>query len=124
AFSRKLYGEDLSEPFGDKTNAGQAAPRPRNGTASQFWEKKLGGRVAYVAIEYGTYDWQKIVRPALLADHWRDAQGAVRWRDSRTRRIKATLRKAFYPNSDAWREAVLWRSRQAIRMAIEGLTRR
>jgi hypothetical protein len=121
ALSRKLYGENLSEPFGGTTNAGQAAPGPRNGTISQFWEMKLGSRVSFIGIEFGTYDWLNVGIPALVADHWLHAQGEVRWGDPRTRRIKAALRKAFYPDTDAWREAVLWRSRQVIWMAINGL---
>ncbi|HEY7609702.1 MAG TPA: M14 family metallopeptidase [Alphaproteobacteria bacterium] len=123
ALARKLYGENLSEPFGGTTNAGQAAPGARHGFASLLWQKMLGGRVAFVGIEYGTYDSLGVVRPALVAEHWLHAQGPVRWRDPRTRKIKAQLRKAFYPDTDAWREAVLWRSRQAIRMAVAGLTR-
>jgi hypothetical protein len=123
ALARKLYGENLSEPFGGTTNAGQAAPGARHGFASLLWQKMLGGRVAFVGIENGTNDSLGVVRPALVAEHWLHAQGPVRWRDPRTRKIKAQLRKAFYPDTDAWREAVLWRSRQAIRMAVAGLTR-
>ena len=123
ALSRKLFGDNLSESFDGKTNAGQAAPGARHGFASMLWEKKLGGRVAYVGIEYGTYDGLKVVRPALVAYHWLHARGPVRWQDARTRKIKAALRKAFYPDTDAWREAVLWRSRQSIRLAAEGLAK-
>jgi hypothetical protein len=123
AMARKLYGENLSEPFAGSTNAGQAAPGARHGFASLLWEHEMGGRVSYVAIEYGTYDSLGVVRPALVADHWLHAQGPVRWNAPATRRIKAQLRKAFYPDTDAWREAVLWRSRQTIRMSLDGLAR-
>ncbi len=123
ALARKLYGDNLSEPFAGTTNAGQPAPGARHGFASLLWERTLGARVAYVGIEFGTYDSLRVVRPALVADHWLHAQGPVRWRDPRTRKIKAQLRKAFYPDTDAWREAVLWRSRQTIRLAIEGLSK-
>lgn len=123
ALARKLYGENLSEPFAGATNAGQAAPGARHGFASLLWEQELGGRVSYVAIEYGTYDSLGVVRPALVADHWLHAQGPVRWTSPVARKIKAGLRKAFYPDTDEWREAVLWRSRQTIRMSAEGLAR-
>jgi hypothetical protein len=121
ALLRKLYGENLSEPFGGVTNAGQAAPGARHGFASLLWERTLGGKLGYVGIEYGTYDSLGVVRPALIADHWLHARGKVAWNDKRTRAIKAQLRKAFYPDTDAWREAVIWRSRQVIRMTAEGL---
>ncbi len=123
AVARKLYGDSLSEPFGGTTNAGQPAPGARHGFASRLWERALGGRVAFVGIEYGTYDSLRVVRPALVADHWLHARAPVRWSDPRTRAVKARLRKAFYPDTDAWREAVLWRSRQSIRLATEGLAR-
>lgn len=123
ALCRKLYGDDLSEPFGGTTNAGQPAPGARHGFASKLWEKKLGGKVAFIGLEYGTYDGMKVVRAALVADHWLHAQGPVRWRDARAQKIKAALRKAFYPDTDAWREAVLFRSRQVVRRAAEGLAK-
>jgi hypothetical protein len=123
ALSRKLYGDDLSEPFGGKTNAGQAAPGARHGFASVLWERALGGKVSFIGLEYGTYHGLDVVRPALIADHWLHARGPVRWNAPRTREIKARLRKAFYPDTDTWREAVLWRSRQAIRLAAEGLAK-
>jgi hypothetical protein len=123
ALSRKLYGDNLSEPFGGTTNAGQPAPGARHGFASVLWQKELGGKVSFVGIEYGTYHGLDVVRPALIADHWLHAQGAVRWNSPQAKKIKARLRKAFYPDTDAWREAVLWRSRQSIRMAAEGLAK-
>jgi len=123
AVLRKLYGENLSEPFGGTTNAGQAAPGARHGFASTLWEKQLGGKVGYVGIEYGTYDSLGVVRPALVADHWLHARRTLRWNDPLTRKIKAQIRKAFYPDTDSWREAVIWRSRQTIRMAVEGLAK-
>jgi hypothetical protein len=123
ALSRKLYGDNLSEPFGGRTNAGQPAPGARHGFASVLWERALGGKLSFIGVEYGTYHGLEVVRPALIADHWLHAQGPVRWNAAVTRKIKAKLRKAFYPDTDAWREAVLWRSRQSIRMAAEGLAR-
>lgn len=121
ALLRKVFDENLSEPFGGKTNAGQAAPGARHGFANLLWERALGGKVGYVGLEYGTYDSLGVVRPALVADHWLHARGPVRWNDAATRKIKAQLRKAFYPDTDSWREAVIWRSRQTLRLAAEGL---
>ena len=41
--------------------------------------------------------------------------------DPETQRIKRQLRKQFYPDSDDWREMMLFRSRQVIRQALIGL---
>jgi hypothetical protein len=63
------------------------------------------------------------VRPALVADHWLHAQGPVNWKDKRTQAIKQGLKTAMYVDTDDWREAIIWRSRQVIRMAAAGLAR-
>ncbi len=115
--ARAWYGESVTEPL-----AGTSAAGARHGFACRLWEAKLGRRLTFITIEYGTYDNLSVVRPALVADHWLHRNGAVRWDAPRTREIKAKIRRAFYPDSDAWREAVIWRSRQVVRQALAGLT--
>jgi hypothetical protein len=74
-------------------------------------------------VEYGTYDTLTHVRPALVADHWLHAQGPVTWSDKRTQAIKQRLKNVMFPEREDWREAVLWRSRQVIRLAGEGMAK-
>jgi hypothetical protein len=113
------WGANVTEPL-----AGTSVAGARHGFGSRIWEKMLGDdAMTFITIEYGTYDTFKTVRPALVADHWLHAQGPVSWNDKRAQEIKQRLKNAMYVDTDDWREAVIWRSRQVIRMAAAGLAR-
>jgi hypothetical protein len=113
------WGANVTEPL-----AGTSVAGARHGFGSRLWEKMLGDdAMTFITIEYGTYDTFKTVRPALVADHWLHAQGPVTWNDKSAQEIKRRLKDAMYVDTDDWREAVIWRSRQVIRMAAAGLAR-
>lgn len=118
ARARAWWGANVTEPL-----AGTSIAGARHGFGCRLWEAKLGDRMTFITVEYGTYDTLAVVRPALVADHWLHAQGPVDWSDRRTQAIKRKLRAAMFVDTDDWREAVLWRSRQAIRMATAGLAK-
>ncbi len=112
------WGASVTEPL-----AGTSIAGARHGFGCRIWEKMLGDRVTFITVEYGTYDTLTTVRPALVADHWLHAQGPVSWSDKRTQAIKQRLKDVMFVDTDDWREAVIWRSRQSIRMAAAGLAR-
>ena len=59
---------------------------------------------------------------ALRDDAWLWQHGDPRnLADPETRRIRQTLRDYFSPPREDWQEAVLWRSRQVFRQALEGV---
>jgi hypothetical protein len=118
ARAKAWWGDNVTEPL-----AGTSIAGARHGFGCRIWERKLGDKVTFITVEYGTYDTLTHVRPALVADHWLHAQGPVKWGDPRTQRIKQRLKKVMFPETDDWREAVLWRSRQVIRLAGEGLAK-
>jgi hypothetical protein len=115
---KEWWGANVTEPLAGTSTAGA-----RHGFGCRLWERELGDRMTFITIEYGTYDTFAIVRPALVADHWLHAQGPVDWKDPRTKTIKRRLKEAMYVDTDDWREAVIWRSRQVIRMTAAGLAR-
>jgi hypothetical protein len=112
------WGANVTEPL-----AGTSVAGARHGFGCRIWERELGDTMTFITIEYGTYDTFAVVRPALVADHWLHAQGPVKWGDKRTQAIKRQLKTAMYVDTDDWREAVIWRSRQVTRMAADGLAR-
>ena len=118
ARAKAWWGANVTEPL-----AGTSIAGARHGFGCRIWEQMLGDRMTFITIEYGTYDTLSVVRPALVADHWLHAQGPVDWKDKRTQAIKRRLKDAMYADTDDWREAVLWRSRQVIRMTAAGLAR-
>ena len=118
ARAKSWWGDNVTEPL-----AGTSAAGARHGFGCRLWEATLGDRMTFITIEYGTYDTFARVRPALVADHWLHAQGPVDWNDKRAQAIKQGLKSAMYVDTDDWREAILWRSRQVIRMTAAGLAR-
>ena len=54
-------------------------------------------------------------------DHVLHGRGAVDWVDPETQRIKRALKRHFFPDTRPWREMVLFRSRQVLSLALQGL---
>ena len=113
--ARKWYGDSVTQPA-----LGTSTSVPKTGLADIGWQEMLGEPLVYVALEFGTYSFEAM-KAALRADHWLHAQGAVDWSSDETRRVKAAIRRQFYPDSDDWKEMVLFRSRQMIRQALVGM---
>ncbi len=115
ARARSWWGESVTEPA-----AGPSVSTPRHGLTMFGWNRLLGDRLTFVTLEYGTYP-EDVVYAALRRDQWLHRQGSVEWSAPATRAVKAEIRRAFYPDTDAWRELVLFRGGQMIRQALAGL---
>ena len=109
------YGESVGVP-----ELGTSSSIPLHGTSREMWDRLLGDAYTYVALEYGTYTPTDGLR-ALRADHWLHWKGEVDWSSPETQAIKQGLRHQFFPDSDDWKEMVLWRSRQVQRQTLQGL---
>jgi hypothetical protein len=110
------WGDSVTEPY-----KGTSSSNVKTGTALAGLERALPkSQVTYIALEYGTYSRER-GRRALRDDAWLHGYGDPTGPDAP--RIKAQIRKQFYPDTDDWREAILWRSRQVVRQAIAGLGR-
>lgn len=116
---RAWYGESLGEPL-----LGKSASVPIPGLTQYAWARHIGDeRLTFIALEYGTYPPEEGMA-ALRDEHWLHAYGKVDWTSPETRRIKAALRRFYYPDTRDWKEAVLLRSRQVIDQAVRGMTGR
>ena len=80
----------------------------------------LGERVVFVTLEFGTYSLDNGLK-VLRGDYWVHNRGPMDWDAAHTRRVKADIRKHFYPDTDDWKEMVLFRSRQILRQTQAGL---
>ncbi|MGH7123507.1 MAG: M14 family metallopeptidase, partial [Stellaceae bacterium] len=110
------YGECVTVPA-----LGTSSSVPKQGTAgSAFWQQRFGERVVYTALEYGTFSPDVGLRP-MREDHVLHARGPVDWTSPETQRIKRNLRHHFFPDTQPWRELVLFRSRQVLAQALSGL---
>jgi hypothetical protein len=113
--AKRWYGRSVTQP-----QLGNSASVPKTGLSEIGWERMLGERVSFVALEYGTFSPASGLR-VLRADHWLHNQGPVDWSAPRTARIKHGMRVHFAPATVDWREMVLFRSRQILRQAVAAL---
>jgi hypothetical protein len=117
AHGRRLMGwyESVTQ-IGDPNSVAST----RAGLGPQRWEELLGERGTIATLEYGTRSrWTMF--SVLRADHWLHAYTNVDWDAAETRRIKAAIKDAYFPDSATWREMVLFRARQVLRQAGHGL---
>jgi hypothetical protein len=113
--TRAWYGDSVTNP-----RLGTSSSVPLTGQSQDTWIRRLGDRVTYIVIEFGTYSFDSGL-VAMRADYWLHGRGAVNWGAAETRRIKANIRKHFFPDTEDWKEMVLFRSRQILRQARTGL---
>lgn len=117
ARARAWYGDSMTEP-----RRGTSTSHARNGLTHFGYERALPGvALNFVTLEYGTYPRE---RGAIVfrGDHWlhrRFGDGA--FDAPRGKAIKAAIRKHFFPDTEDWKEMVLWRAFQLIRQTLEGL---
>lgn len=108
----RIFGPSVTLP-----DLGTSSSINLHGTQDEFWQRILGDRHTYVALEYGTY-----VNPTILRDeHWlfRHRPEAV---DSELgRQIRNATKRHFYPQKSDWNEMVLWRAHLVHRQALDGL---
>lgn len=109
-----IWGESVTEPA-----RGTSVSTLRTGLTAFGWRERLGDRLAFVTLEFGTFS-KDVVLGALRDDCWTRRVG-LSASDPRQARIRAATRRAFYPDTDPWRELVLFRSRQCMRQAIAAL---
>ncbi|MBB4577572.1 M14 family metallopeptidase [Rhizobium lentis] len=107
-----MFGRSVTSP-----DLGTSTSVLVNGSIDEFWERLLGGRHVYVALEFGTFDPEN-GRRVLREDHWLAKNPGT---DASTASaIRRRIREHYDPRSPDWREMVLWRSRQVHRQMFEG----
>jgi hypothetical protein len=120
ALAREWFGASVTEPL-----LGTSTSPPKRGLADYFWHTLAGDHGCMLTLEFGTWPFAEIL-DALRDDHWLAATvrrcDDIDWGAARTRAIKGRLRRAFFPDTDDWREMVLFRGRQVLRQALAGLS--
>ena len=71
-------------------------------------------RLTMCTLEYGTFD-RESGQKAFRADHWLHKYGDPLGKEAGP--IRAAMRRQFYPDTDDWKEAVLFRGHQIVRQA-------
>ena len=77
-------------------------------------------RLTMCTLEYGTFD-RESGQKAFRADHWLHKYGDPLGKEAEP--VRKAMRRQFYPETDDWKEAVLFRGHQVVGQAIAGLQR-
>ena len=117
ATAQQWYGDSVTLPL-----AGTSSSVPKTGLLDFAWHRIMDQRSCFVTLEFGTYSVDALF-DCLLADHRLHAHQDVDWRAPQTGVVKQRMLHHFCPDDQQWRELVLLRARQVIRLALEGLTR-
>lgn len=97
---------------------GTSSSVPKHGLLDYAWHAIMGGDSCFITLEFGTLGTASLFE-VLLAETrgWAAGQPA----DGPRKALAARMRAHFCPADAAWREAVLFRARQVITQALDGL---
>jgi hypothetical protein len=115
---RNFWGESVTE-----SKRGQTASQARDGLGHYGLNRVLQEpqtRLTMCTLEYGTFD-RESGQKAFRADHWLHKYGDPLGKEAEP--VRKAMRRQFYPETDDWKEAVLFRGHQVVRQAIAGLQR-
>jgi hypothetical protein len=115
---RNFWGESVTE-----SKRGQTASQARDGLGHYGLNRVLKEpqtRLTMCTLEYGTFD-RESGQKAFRADHWLHKYGDPLGKEAEP--VRKAMRRQFYPETDDWKEAVLFRGHQVVRQAIAGLQR-
>jgi hypothetical protein len=113
---RAFWGESVTE-----SKRGQTASQARDGLGHYGLNRVLKEpetRLTMCTLEFGTFDRESGQR-AFRADHWLHKYGDPLGKEAEP--VRAAMRRQFYPETDDWKEAVLFRGHQLVRQAIAGV---
>ncbi|MFN3714558.1 MAG: DUF2817 domain-containing protein [Alcanivoracaceae bacterium] len=113
--ARNWYGDAVTLPL-----AGTSSSVPKLGLMDFGWHAIMNRHSCFVTLEFGTFGTEPLF-DTILADHRLHAAGPVDWASDTCQHIKQRMLRHFCPPDSQWHEMVLWRSRQVIRLALEGL---
>lgn len=108
------YGDSVTLPaFGTSSSV------PKAGLIDYIWHGVMNSRSCYVTLEFGTYVTDELFE-VILKDHQLWAQ-----QDNRSDRLAHSrlMRRHFCPDDKHWKASVLFRARQVVYQALQGLIR-
>lgn len=107
------YGDSVTLPA-----LGTSSSVPKIGLMDYAWHGIMNGRSCHVTLEFGTYSTNQLFE-VLLKDHQLWAQP-----DNNSARMEHSkhMRQHFCPDDEDWKALVLFRARQVIAQALQGLS--
>jgi hypothetical protein len=107
------YGDAVTLPA-----LGTSSSVPKTGLMDYLWHSIMNDRSCFITLEFGTYPTDQLFE-VLLRDHllWGQPDNML----SRLEHSKQ-MRQHFCPDDNAWKAMVLFRARQVISQALNGLS--
>ena len=101
---------------------GESCSPPKTGLLDYFWHELMGARGCCVTLEYGTYSLDRLLMVSCEEQRYHNslAQQPEARRQLDHPAVTA-MRDFFYPQHHSWRELVLFRAGQIIRLALQGM---
>jgi hypothetical protein len=117
ALARRWYGDNVAEPA-----LGTSSSVPKHGLVDYAWQKAFGDRVCFLTLEFGSYPFTELME-VLRFDHALRLSPDFSMNLERMEQTRQAMVRHFCPPARDWQEAVIFRSRQVIDMALEGLSK-
>ncbi|BBN58599.1 DUF2817 domain-containing protein [Hydrogenovibrio marinus] len=111
----RLYGANACAAL-----LGESCSAPKSGLIDYHWQKVIGGRGCFVTLEFGTYSVDKLISELLREQIYQNTlpQGVERNIKAEPVRL---MQAFFYPRESSWQQQVLFRGRQVVNMALQGV---
>jgi hypothetical protein len=111
----RIFGSSATSP-----DLGTSSSVIIQGSQDEFWQRALGNRHTYVALEFGSYPRPR-ARLQLRKDHWLFKYRPDAVNSELGREIRKGSRAHYYPEKPDWKEMIVCRSHQVHRQAMEAL---
>lgn len=109
----RWYGDALTLPA-----LGTSSSVPKLGLIDYAWHEIMTAHSCFITLEFGTFSTEQLFEVIRL-DHQLWAENAS---EAEKARQRAAMRRHFCPTDPAWREMLLFRARQVVIQALNGLS--
>ena len=116
ALARRWYGANVAEPA-----LGTSSSVPKHGLVDYAWQKTFDDKVCFLTLEFGSYPFSNLME-VLRLDHALRLDPEFSTDARRVEQTRQAMVAHFCPPAPDWQEAVIFRSRQVINMALKGLS--
>jgi hypothetical protein len=113
AVAQRWYGDSVTLPA-----LGTSSSVPKLGLIDYAWHDLMDSESCFVTLEFGTFNTD-ILFDVILRDHRIWAEEST---DMQKAEQRQAMRRHFCPADPAWREMILFRARQVVVQALNGLT--
>lgn len=103
------------------TELGESISTPKLGLVDFHWHKVIGDRGCFVTLEFGTYSMPRLLHAMIREQRYQNRLSqSGDTRDIQNSSVQQ-LKQFFYPEEASWQQQILFRGRQVISMALEGI---